>query len=73
MDKALQLYVRATTSLEQLRRSERGQGTIEYVGILFIVAAICVAVLTFVKGADGTSIGQAILDAIGNAIKEITG
>lgn len=73
MNTALSLYVKAMTELEHLARSKRGQGTIEYVGILFIVAAICVAVLTFVKTADGTTIGQAILDAIGQAIKNVVG
>ena len=39
--------------------------------IVFIVAAIAVAILTFFKGADGTSIGQSILDAIGTAISNV--
>ena len=73
MNKALELYVKATTGLQQLNRSERGQGTIEYVGILFIVAAICAAVLTFVKGADGTPIGQAVIDAVVKAIQDLVG
>jgi hypothetical protein len=71
MNTALELYVKATTGLQHLIRSQRGQGTVEYVGIVFIVAAIAVAILTFFKDADGDSIGQKILEAIGTAISNV--
>ncbi|HOC13782.1 MAG TPA: hypothetical protein PLL50_09825 [Propionicimonas sp.] len=73
MNTAIEIYAKTTARLQQVLRSERGQGTIEYVGILFIVAAIVAAILTFVKGADGSTLGQQLLDAIGKAITDVTG
>lgn len=73
MTKAVELYAKATTHLQHLVRSERGQGTIEYIGILFIVAAICAAVLAFVPGQGGTTIGGMIIQAITQAIQNVMG
>lgn len=64
MSTALQLYVKAITALTVRAREERGQGTVEYVGIIFIVAAIVLAV-----AAAATGFAADIMNAIGDAIK----
>jgi hypothetical protein len=73
MTKAVEIYAKATAHLQQLVRSERGQGTVEYVGILFIVAAICGAVLMVVPGTGGSSIGNMLIQAITQAIQNVMG
>lgn len=73
MNKAVELYAKTTAHLQHLLRSERGQGTIEYIGILFIVAAICVAVLGAVPGPGGTTIGNMLIQAITQAIQNVMG
>ena len=63
-DKALELYVKASNAL----RSERGQGTIEYVGI---VIAICAIVVLVIGAASG--LGTQIVNAFQNAIQSVLG
>lgn len=64
MTKALELLTNANSGLRSTLDSDRGQGTVEYVGIVFIVAAIVIAVI-----AASATFGSDIMNAIGNAIK----
>ena len=63
MTKALvATQVRMTKSLESLAdRRDRGQGTLEYVGMIAVAAVIIVAVIGVLRGADlGTWVGTFI-------------
>ncbi|WP_329455902.1 hypothetical protein [Streptomyces sp. NBC_01497] len=73
-DTTRQLAVRAkvyvgtwanTTTQALKRRSDRGQGSIEYLGIIILVALIIVAVVA--TGIDGT-----IADALKSAVAKVT-
>ncbi|MFI6086298.1 hypothetical protein ACIBBB_36145, partial [Streptomyces sp. NPDC051217] len=48
------------------RSSQRGQGAIEYVGLIVVVAAIVGALV-------GTGVGPALADGISTQVCEITG
>lgn len=68
-DKALALYatmVSTVTSTATASKDEKGQGTLEYVGIVVIAALLVTAIVTAVQGAD---IGSTIT----SKIAEITG
>ncbi|MCA1221939.1 hypothetical protein [Streptomyces sp. 8L] len=54
-----------TTTQALKRRSDRGQGSIEYLGIIILVALIIVAVVA--TGIDGT-----IADALKSAVAKVT-
>lgn len=48
-------------------RDERGQGTVEYVGLILLVAGILTAVV--IAGAPkGSDIGKAVVDKLSDAI-----
>lgn len=50
---------------DRMRSDERGQGSVEYVGIIIVVAIILVAVIAAVKSTDlGTKLVTKITDAI---------
>lgn len=46
------LYVFATAGVSKIKNNERGQGTLEYVGMIAVAAVIVVAVIGVLKGAD---------------------
>ena len=46
-------------------RSDRGQGTLEYVGIVLAVIALCGVVAMFLKTEVGAKISKALSDALG--------
>jgi Flp pilus assembly pilin Flp len=51
-------------------RDERGQGTVEYVGLILLLAGVMAAVITFGSGnADG--IAKAVIDKFKNAINDV--
>ncbi|MFD8967292.1 Hint domain-containing protein [Streptomyces sp. NPDC059568] len=60
------LMPRTDTRLLGLRRAQRGQGTIEYVGLVVVVAAIVGALVT-------TGVGPTIAEGIGTQVCRITG
>lgn len=49
-------------------RREAGQGTVEYVGVVLVVAVVLAAVVTQMKGEDG-GIGDSIVKKLNDAIK----
>lgn len=51
-----------------VRDDERGQGSVEYVGIILVVVAIVGAVVAGIA-----PVGQAILTQLGNAVNDIGG
>ncbi|MEU6621819.1 Flp family type IVb pilin [Streptomyces litmocidini] len=66
-DAMLKALTRAKVGMsDRLRREDRGQTAVEYLGIIVVVVAIVVAI-------TGTDIGQSIKDAIAQKISELTG
>jgi hypothetical protein len=58
-EKLVALRIRALKAFE--RKSDEGQGTIEYVGMILIAALLVVGVLTALKGKDlGGAVSRAV-------------
>jgi hypothetical protein len=54
---------------------ERGQGTVEYVGLILLVSLLMVGMVAAMKGFNGTSgteIAEVIIDKIKQAVNAIT-
>jgi len=66
------LAVRAHTALLMLR-SERGQGTVEYVGLILLIAGVIGAVVAFGGSFKGDGIGKEITDKLQGAIEGVGG
>ncbi|MGW8355374.1 Flp family type IVb pilin [Streptomyces wedmorensis] len=65
-DALLKALTRAKLGLtSRLRRDDRGQTAVEYLGIIVVVVAIVVAI-------TGTDIGQSIKNAITQKIADLT-
>lgn len=54
--------------LQDLARDQRGQGTVEYVGLILLMAVVIGAVVSAGKGADVKEIPGAITDKLKGAI-----
>jgi hypothetical protein len=52
-------------------RGERGQGTVEYVGLIQLIAGVIGAVVTFGGTFKGDGLGKAIVDKLQNAIEGV--
>ncbi len=62
---------RQRTSLTRRRlRGRRGQGTVEYLGLVLVVGVLLVAVSQHVDGAAG--VGKTISRSFGNAVDRVT-
>ncbi|MGO1317560.1 MAG: hypothetical protein ACTMIR_11080 [Cellulomonadaceae bacterium] len=55
-----------TGAFDRLRSDERGQGSVEYVGIIVVVVAIITALVVF-----GPQIGDAIGGILQNEVEEV--
>ena len=73
--------VRARAIVQMLERgtrrvaSERGQGTVEYVGLILLVSMLMVGMVAAMKGFNGTSgteIAEVIISKIKQAVNAIT-
>ena len=56
-------------------RSERGQGTVEYVGLILLVSMLMVGMVAAMKGfngASGTEIAEVIVTKIKQAVNAIS-
>ncbi len=58
----------AAAGLERLHRDDRGQGAVEYVGIVIVVVAIIAALAAF-----GPAIGEAIGNGLETIVNEFVG
>jgi hypothetical protein len=59
----------------RLAASERGQGTVEYVGLILLVSMLMVGMVAAMKGfnaTSGTEIAEVIIDKIKQAVNAIT-
>jgi hypothetical protein len=55
--------------------AERGQGTVEYVGLILLVSLLMVGMVAAMKGfngSSGTEIAEVIIDKIKQAVNAIT-
>jgi hypothetical protein len=72
------LHVNAPDLGDRLRRrlgSERGQGTVEYVGLILLVSMLMVGVVAAMKGfnaTQGVEIAEVIIDKIKQAVNAIS-
>jgi hypothetical protein len=65
---------RAHASLARMRaklRESAGQGTVEYVALMLLVAGILTAVIGVAEGANVTSIPQAVANKLKDAIEGV--
>jgi Flp pilus assembly pilin Flp len=56
-------------------RSEAGQGTVEYVGLILLVALLMVGMVAALKGfqgAQGLELAETIVDKIRGAVNKVT-
>ncbi len=56
-------------AFDRMRRDDRGQGAVEYIGIIIAVAAMLVIVMAIIKG----DVANGLKDAIKKAIDSVTG
>jgi hypothetical protein len=67
------LFVRAQLALQRLS-SERGQGTVEYVGLILLVALLMVGMVAAMKGfqgKQGLELAETIVDKIRSAVNKV--
>jgi Flp pilus assembly pilin Flp len=56
-----------------LVREERGQGTVEYVGLILLLGVILTAVVAAGAKTDSASIAKAVTDKLKSAIDSVAG
>jgi hypothetical protein len=62
------MHVQASAAWTRLAQ-DRGQGTVEYVGLILLMAGVLAAVVAFGRsGIDGKEIGSTIVDKVTEAI-----
>jgi hypothetical protein len=54
-------------------RGERGQGTVEYVGLILLIAGVIGAVVVFGSTFKGDGLGKTIVDKLESAIEGVGG
>jgi hypothetical protein len=72
MAQVYELAVRMQTAMAMLR-SERGQGTVEYVGLILMIAGVLGAVIAFGGDFEGAKIGSKITNQLEKAINGLGG
>ena len=68
------LMGRGHAALWRLRHESRGQGTVEYVALILLVALVMAGVVAAMKGFrtdDGKELGDAIVAKIKEAVKKV--
>jgi len=75
---ATSVYLEATAAAARVRAArmlgERGQGTVEYVALVTLVAIVMVGVIAAVKTAkftEGQQLGNLILEKIAEAVSKV--
>jgi Flp pilus assembly pilin Flp len=77
---ALMGYLHASLSgrvqaIRSLAARERGQGTVEYVGLILLVSLLMVGMVAAMKGFNGkqgTELAEVIVDKIKEAVDKVT-
>jgi Flp pilus assembly pilin Flp len=65
-------HIRVLALVSRIRRDERGQGTVEYVGLAMAVGVLLLAVSSFLGGQDH-GLGSIITGAIKSAVQRAAG
>lgn len=66
---------RRIDAILRLARGERGQGTVEYVGLILLVSLLMVGMVAAMKGFNGkqgTELANVIVDKIKEAVDQVT-
>lgn len=66
------LHVTGLSLMDRMRDDQRGQGTVEYVGVVVMVTLLIGAVAVAAKG-WAPAVGDGLKKAIQDAIKSVTG
>jgi Flp pilus assembly pilin Flp len=66
------LHAAVATHLNQLARSSRGQGTVEYVGLILLIAVLIAGVVQASHGFKDTGIAEAVVKKIKGAIDGVS-
>jgi hypothetical protein len=64
------IHAWAVNALERAREGQRGQGTVEYVGVVVMVTLLIAAVAVAANG-WAPAVGDGLKKAIGEAIKKV--
>jgi len=70
---AYRMMGRLHAALLRIGAGERGQGTVEYVGLILLMAGVLVAVVKFGDVFKGDGIGKAVTGKLESAINGISG
>lgn len=62
-----------THALALRLQGERGQGTVEYVGLILLIAGVIGAVVAFGASFKGDGLGKTIVDKLQDAIEGVGG
>jgi hypothetical protein len=68
---AQRLVIAARWSRLRRLRTCRGQGTVEYVGIVIVIGVLLVAVKAGVGGSAASALGKKISTSVSNAIQHV--
>jgi Flp pilus assembly pilin Flp len=72
MDTAYELMGRAHAAIAAAGRDQRGQGTVEYVGLILLIAVVLAGVVKAGEGfSDDKGIATAIIDKLKGAIGDV--
>jgi hypothetical protein len=69
------LVDRRARAIRALLSGERGQGTVEYVGLILLVSLLMVGMVAAMKGfngSEGTELAEVIISKIKSAVNAIT-
>lgn len=74
MGRAHSAITRRVHAIRALAEGERGQGTVEYVGLILLVALLMVGMVAAMKGfqgKQGLELAQTIVDKIREAVGQV--
>ena len=73
MDRVYEWQARAHAALTAMARDVRGQGTVEYVGLILLVAVILAGVVKASGGLKDSTIAEAVVKRLKAAIDGVGG
>jgi hypothetical protein len=68
-------FLRRTRGIVDALEGERGQGTVEYVGLILLVSMLMIALVAAMKGfhtQEGKDLAQLIVEKIKSAVNALT-
>jgi hypothetical protein len=75
MGRAHAAIARRLRGIRELAEGERGQGTVEYVGLILLVSLLMVGMVAAMKGFNGkqgTELANVIVDKIKEAVDKVS-